>query len=218
MPRYYGFLNKQTCWNEMYYYQKSDVLYQMTFAFCNRFISLHGDRTRDQMIQAARSCKQNIVEGHADGVTSTEMQVKLLNVARASLVELLEDYIDYAKAHSLTIWDKTHPRFDNLLSFCKSHNKLKDYQPFFQKWTDEEYCNTAISLCHIVDKQLYSIIKFLEKDFVENGGIKERMHKARTNYRSQQDEELLQLQQEIPLLKSEIKRLQTILKDNGISF
>ncbi|MCQ2344580.1 MAG: four helix bundle suffix domain-containing protein [Paludibacteraceae bacterium] len=213
-----GFLNKQTDWEKTYYYQKSEVIYQMTYSFCNRFIPLYGDRTRDQMIQAARSCKQNIVEGHADGVTSTEMQVKLINVARASIRELLEDYIDYAKAHSLTIWDKTHPRFNSLLHFCKFHNSLDDYQPFFSKWGDEEYCNTAISLCHIVDKILFTHINALEKEFIENGGIKERMHKARTDYRSRQDEELLRLQQEVPLLKAEINRLQGILKDNGISF
>lgn len=75
-------LTRQTNWDVLFFYQKSDVIYQLTFAFCNKFIHLYKDRTRDQMIQAARSCKQNIVEGLADGVTSTEMQLKLLNVAR----------------------------------------------------------------------------------------------------------------------------------------
>lgn len=75
-------LTRQTNWDVLFFYQKSDVIYQLTFAFCNKFIHLYKDRTRDQMIQAARSCKQNIIEGLADGVTSTEMQLKLLNVAR----------------------------------------------------------------------------------------------------------------------------------------
>ena len=76
-------LNQQVNWENMYFYQKADVIYQLSFAFCERFIHLYKDRTRDQVIQAARSCKQNIVEGLADGVTSTEMQLKLINVARA---------------------------------------------------------------------------------------------------------------------------------------
>lgn len=78
-------LGEQTNWDALYFYQKADVIYQLSFSFCDRFIHLYKDRTRDQVIQAARSCKQNIVEGLADGVTSTEMQLKLLNVARAFL-------------------------------------------------------------------------------------------------------------------------------------
>lgn len=73
-------LLQQNNWQELYFYQKSEVLYQITFAFCDKYIPLHGDRTRDQMIQAARSGKQNIVEGFADGVASSEMMLKLLTV------------------------------------------------------------------------------------------------------------------------------------------
>ena len=74
-------LGRQTKWEDLFFYQKADVIYQLSFVFCDRFIHLYKDRTRDQVIQAARSCKQNIVEGLADGVTSSEMQLKLLNVA-----------------------------------------------------------------------------------------------------------------------------------------
>ena len=84
-------LKNQTKWEDLYYYRKSLVLYQMTVVFCRRFLPKYGDRTVDQMVQAARSGKQNIVEGLADGVTSTEMELKLLNVARASIKELKED-------------------------------------------------------------------------------------------------------------------------------
>ena len=87
-------LKNQTKWEDLYYYRKTVVLYQMTVVFCRRFLPKHGDRTVDQMVQAARSGKQNIVEGLADGVTSTEMELKLLNVARASIKELKEDYLD----------------------------------------------------------------------------------------------------------------------------
>lgn len=90
-------LKQQANWDALFFYQKSDVIYQLTFAFCDRFIHLYKDRTRDQVIQAARSCKQNIVEGLADGVTSTEMQLKLLNVARASLKENRAIYSSIAK-------------------------------------------------------------------------------------------------------------------------
>ena len=84
----------QTKWEELYFYRKADVIYQLTVSFCRRFLPKFGDRTVDQMVQAARSGKQNIVEGFADGVTSTEMELKLLNVARASLRELREEGIE----------------------------------------------------------------------------------------------------------------------------
>ena len=88
----YQILKRQRPWREAYYYQKTEVLYQLTYRFCERFLPAHGDRTVDQMIQAARSGKQNIIEGTEDGVASTEMYVKLLNVARSSIQELREDY------------------------------------------------------------------------------------------------------------------------------
>lgn len=83
----------------------------MTFVFCERFLPKHGDRTVDQMVQAARSGKQNIIEGSEDGRTSTEMELKLLNVARSSIHELREDYKDYLLSRHLTLWDKQHPRY-----------------------------------------------------------------------------------------------------------
>ena len=96
-------LKKQTNWENLFFYQKAVTLYQMTVVFCRRFLPAHGDRTVDQMVQAARSGKQNIVEGFADGVTSTEMELKLLNVARASIKELKEDYIDYLGAQTAIV-------------------------------------------------------------------------------------------------------------------
>ena len=211
-------LLQQTNWKELFFYQKSEVLYQMAFVFCDRFLPLKGDRTRDQMIQAARSGKQNIVEGLADGVASTEMMIKLLNVARSSIQELLEDFEDYPKAHGLAIWDKSHPRYHGMLEFCRSHNRLDCYQPFFQKWGAEEFCNIAITLCHMVDKMMTTYLQTLEQQFVTQGGIKERMHRARTEYRKAQDEELARLRKEVPKLQEEIERLKNILKANGIDF
>ena len=83
----------------------------LTDVFCKRFLPLYGDRTVDQMNQAARSGKQNIVEGSEAAMTSSETEVKLVNVGRASLQELREDYEDYLNKHSLPLWDKRHPRF-----------------------------------------------------------------------------------------------------------
>ena len=200
-------LKQQANWDALFFYQKSDVIYQLTFAFCDRFIHLYKDRTRDQVIQAARSCKQNIVEGLADGVTSTEMQLKLLNVARASLKETREDFEDYIKSRHLLFYRKGEDRYDKMLSYCRYHNKLEDYEPFFSKWSDEEMCNCAITLCHMVDKMLMSFLAKLDREFVTEGGIKERMYKARTGYRQKQDERLKQLEEENPRLIKQILEL-----------
>ena len=200
-------LKQQANCDALFFYQKSDVIYQLTFAFCDRFIHLYKDRTRDQVIQAARSCKQNIVEGLADGVTSTEMQLKLLNVARASLKETREDFEDYIKSRHLLFYRKGEDRYDKMLSYCRYHNKLEDYEPFFSKWSDEEMCNCAITLCHMVDKMLMSFLAKLDREFVTEGGIKERMYKARTGYRQKQDERLKQLEEEKPRLIKQILEL-----------
>ena len=197
-------LKQQANWDALFFYQKSDVIYQLTFAFCDRFIHLYKDRTRDQVIQAARSCKQNIVEGLADGVTSTEMQLKLLNVARASLKETREDFEDYIKSRHILYYRKGEDRYEKMLSYCRYHNKLEDYEPFFSKWSDEEMCNCAITLCHMVDKMLMSFLAKLDREFVTEGGIKERMYKARTGYRQKQDERLKQLEEENPRLIKQI--------------
>lgn len=201
-------LAQQKNWNALYFYQKSDVIYQLSFAFCDRFIDLYKDRTRDQIIQAARSCKQNIVEGLADGVTSTEMQLKLLNVARASLKELREDYEDYIKSRHLRFFASGEPRYDAMLQYCRAHNALADYEPYFQRWTDEEMCNCALTLCHMIDHMMMTFLRRLEKDFVEKGGIKERMYRARTGYRQQQDQQLQQMQEELAQLRAALQKAQ----------
>lgn len=103
-------LRTQVRWKDLCFYKKTVVLNQLTFVFCQRFLPKYGDRTVDRMVQAARSGKQNIVEGFADGATSTEMEPKLLNVARASLKELKGDYLDYLRRHALALWDVKHPR------------------------------------------------------------------------------------------------------------
>lgn len=209
-PKKYQILKRQRPWRDAYFYQKSEVLYQLTFQFCQRFLPAHGDRTVDQMVQAARSGKQNIIEGTEDGVTSTEMHVKLLNVARSSIQELREDYRDYLLSRNLIIWTPTHSRYDSMQTFCKKHNTVEDYQPpYFAKWNAEEMANIALTLCYMTDAMLNHHLIAIEKEFVEQGGIKERMHAARTGYRQEQDRELQALRQKTILQETEITRLKT---------
>lgn len=206
----YSFLKKQDRWENLYFYQKSDVLYQLTYRFAQRFLQ-RGDRTVDQMVQAARSGKQNIVEGLADGVTSSEMEIKLMNVARASIKELREDYTDYLASRGLALWADGHPRYDTMLAFCREHNRVDDYQPFFQQWSDEEMANTAHTLCHMVDRMMTTYIKQLEERFVSQGGVKERMTAARLGYRTDQRDQLRRLEEENNALRADVARLQNII-------
>ena len=214
----YQILKRQRPWREAYYYQKTEVLYQLTYRFCERFLPAHGDRTVDQMIQAARSGKQNIIEGTEDGVASTEIYVKLLNVARSSIQELREDYRDYLLAHNLIIWTSEHERYSKMCDFCKRHNRLEDYQPYFDKWSAEEMANIALTLCYMTDAMLNRHLIAIEKEFVTEGGIKERMHAARTGYRKEQDQELQELRKKTASQEAEIARLKALLTQYGINY
>ena len=184
----------------------------MTYVFCQRFLPAYGDRTVDQMLQAARSGKQNIIEGKEDGETSTEMEIKLLNVARSSLQELREDYRDYLHTRNLPVWDSTHPRYTAMQTFCRNNNKAEDYEPYLKKWDDEEMANTALTLCYQTDNLLHNELKRLEADFVKEGGIKERMHAARTGYRKAEMEELAALRQEVARLRAENEQLRKMIE------
>ncbi len=136
-----------------------------------------------------------------------EMELKLLNVARSSIQELQEDYEDYLLSHQLTKWTQGHPRFDSMLTYCREHNNLADYEPFFERWTDEEAANIAITLCRMVDKMMMTYQKKKEEEFVTQGGIRERMTAARLGYRTNQQETIEQLQHELELLKKENQKL-----------
>lgn len=212
----YQILKRQIPWRDSYFYQKSEVLYHLTFTFCKRFLPTYGDRTVDQMIQAARSGKQNIIEGMEDGVASSEMQIKLLNVARASLQELREDYKDYIKSRNLQIWTKEHKRYKNMQTFCRNNNKIEQYQPYFEIWNNEEMSNIALTLAYMVDAMLNHYLITLEKDFVSKGGIKERMYKARTNYRQDQDNQIQNLKNTIAEQQKEIAYLRNLLQKQGL--
>lgn len=206
-------LKKAVVWKDLYFYRKSDTLFQLTVEFCHRFLPAYGDRTVDQMIQAARSGKQNIVEGSEDGQTSSEMEIKLLNIARGSLQELRADYNDYLNTRHLTSWPANSERQQRLREFCHSHNDYSDYEPFVNKMSDEEMANMALTLCHQTDKMMCAYIEKLEKKFVTEGGIKERMYAARTGYRQEQDARMKALEAENDALKQRIAELEQKLRE-----
>ena len=205
---YKSIFKRVSNWKDLWFYQKAETLYQMTFVFCDRFLPKHGDRTVDQMVQAARSGKQNIVEGTEDGKTSTEMEMKLLNVARSSIGELRQDFEDFLKSRHLPIWTASESRYLTMQDFTKKHNMLKDYEPYFPKWTAEEMANLGLTLCYQIDSMMNKYMKGLEELFVKEGGIKERMYQARTGYRQQLDEYHLKLEETIPVLQEELKNAQ----------
>ena len=198
-------------YTELRFYQRSDVLYQLTQLFCQRFLPKYGDRTVDQMVQAARSTKQNIAEGSSDGQTSTETELKLLGIARGSNKELLEDYCDYLKRQGRKEWYRQNPRFEQLHSFCKDHAQYEDYMEILPKMNDEELANMAICLCHQVDTALTKYIERKDREFTTEGGIRERMTAARLEQRATQKEIIERQAKEIAFLRQEVERLKALL-------
>ena len=166
-------------------YQKAEVVYDITFRFAHKFLA-KGDRTVDQMIQSARSCKQNILEGSKAATTSKETEIKLTNVARASLEELLADFRDYLRVRDLVLWhkDSKEALFVRDLG-RRTPQTFEVYREFVETRPAEVIANIAICLIHQTNYLLDQQLKTLEKEFVEQGGLRERMTKARLNYRNQ---------------------------------
>lgn len=215
-------LHKAVVFTNLRFFQRSDVLYQLTQIFCQRYLPKYGDRTVDQMIQAARSTKQNIAEGSSDGQTSTETELKLLGIARGSNKELQEDYQDYLKRKSLKEWFGQNPRFEKLHNFCKTHYKYEDYQPLMIKMNDEELANMAICLCHQVDSGMTKYIEKKDREFTIEGGIRERMTAARLEQREtqkviieRQKQEIKALRDEVESLRKEMARLKALAGETG---
>lgn len=211
-------LRKAVVYTSLRFYQRSDVLYQLTQLFCGRYLPKYGDRTVDQMVQAARSTKQNIAEGSSDGQTSTETELKLLGIARGSNQELLEDYQDYLKRKGRAEWFvEKNPRFERLHAFCQHHSQYEDYRPLIAKMDDEELANMAICLCHQVDAAMTKYIEKKDREFTTEGGIRERMTAARLEQRSTQKEIIEQQAREIEALRKEVARLSALLQQAGIT-
>lgn len=178
-----GFLPKGGNYEELRYYQKSEIIYDFTFRFCERVLK-RSDRTIDQMVQAARSGKQNIVEGSKASKTSTEMEIKLTNVARASLEELLEDYKDFLRVRDLKAWDKNSKEALYVRKLGKTKNEsYETYRTYMETRPPEILANIAICLIHQANYLLDQQIRRLENDFLKKGGLRENMTKARLAYR-----------------------------------
>ena len=160
-------------------FQKAEVVYDITYRFAHKYLS-RGDRTVDQMIQSARSGKQNILEGSKAAQTSKEMEIKLTNVGRASLEELLADYRDFLRVRDLAIWDKDskEARFVRRIG-CKTPQTFEIYREFVATRPPQVVANIALCLIHQTNYLLDQQLKTLEREFTEKGGLRERMTRVR---------------------------------------
>lgn len=179
------FLPQKGNYRDLLAFQKAECIYDITYYFAHKYLK-KGDRTIDQMIQAARSGKQNIAEGSAASSTSKETEIRLTNVAKASLQELLVDYEDYLRVRGLTQWSDTDSRFLKTRKLCGTHNESEYYRKAIEIRSDETIANISIILIKQTDYLLYKLIESHKKSFLENGGIKEEMTKARIEYRKKQ--------------------------------
>lgn len=185
-PKPAGFIPAHGRYRDLLSYQKAEVVYDVTFCFCQRFLS-KGDRTIDQMIQAARSGKQNIAEGSKASGTSKETELKLTNVARASLEELLIDFGDFLRSRKLRLWDKDSREALFVRDLGKGKGvTYESFREFCETRPAEVVANLAICLIHQANYLLDQQIRKLEQDFVQEGGLRERMTKARLEHRNRQ--------------------------------
>ena len=166
-------------------FHKAEVVYDLTFRFAHKYLA-RGDRTIDQMIQSARSGKKNILEGSKAGLTSKETEIKLTSVARASLEELLDDYKDYLRARDLPIWDKDSKEAHYVRQLGrKTPQTYEDYREFVDTRPPEVVANIALCLIHQTNYLIDQQLRRLEQDFLKEGGLRERMLRARLQYRNQ---------------------------------
>ncbi len=174
-----GFIPKHGGYRDLLSYRKSLIVYDATVCFCKRFLSRF-DRTVDQMVQAARSGKQNIIEGSMASATSSETEIKLVNVARASLEELLEDYHDFLRVRGFQLWDKDSKPAKTVRKMAyRQDESYETYRAFIEQRSPETVANIIICLVHQTNYLLDRQIRRLEQGFLEKGGIRERMYDAR---------------------------------------
>ena len=164
-------------------FQHAELVYDSTVKFCDRLIDRHS-RTHDQMVQAARSGRQNIAEGSQASGTSRKFELKLVGVARASLEELLLDYEDFLRQRGLPLWGKDHPtaRVVRRLAYEKNRSYMT-YSTYIEKAPPEVAANTIICLIHQTNYLLDQQLRQLEKAFLEEGGFTERLYHARSTAR-----------------------------------
>lgn len=174
-----NFIPEHGGYKKLITYQRAEIIFDATVYFTKRYLS-KGDRTVDQMVQAARSGKQNIAEASMASGTSKETEIKLTNVARASQEELLIDYRDYLRNNNLIEWERSHPFSARMSELIRNHPA--NYQTF-QKGIEHdnpEICvNVIVNLIKVTQFLLTRQIKSLEQDFIQNGGLRERMTRTR---------------------------------------
>ncbi len=164
-------------------YQMSEIVYDATMVFCDRFIDRRS-RTHDQMVQAARSGKQNIAEGSMASGTSRKTELKLVGVARASLEELLLDCKDYLRQHGLVLWGKEHETALAVRKLGSSKDRsYKSYRTYIEEATAETAANTLICLIHQTNYLLDQQLRQLEERFLAEGGFTERLYQKRRESR-----------------------------------
>ena len=159
-------------------YHKAEVIYDMTYYFCRKYLKC-GDRTIDQMVQAARSGKQNIIEGYAASVTSIETEIKLLGVAKSSLKELLADYEDYLRTRNLEQWSEDSEKFKSAQQLGGDHNDSAFWMEIVSTRNDETIANIAIILLNQADYLLYRFMEKVVEKFEKEGGIRELLSRLR---------------------------------------
>lgn len=167
-------LHNRGNYKELLTFKKATVIFDLTYHFCQKYLS-KGDRTVDQMIQAARSGKQNIAEGVAASSTNAETEIKLVNVAKASLKELLTDFEDYLRTRSLRQWDKEGKEITWMRDFAKNHLDPAPYLAIAEQKSDKVVANMAIVLLKQEDYLLHRQLAAIEKQFKESGDLHGRM-------------------------------------------
>ena len=163
-------------------YRKTEVIYDLTYYFCKKYLKL-GDRTIDQMVQAARSGKQNIVEGNEVAETSAETMLKLLGVARGSLQELLIDYEDYLRVRNLRLWADDSKEVDAMRKLGLEHEDSAFFLELAQTRSDEVVANMVIVLIYQADALLNGYINRKYNDFLREGGFREKLTRERVKNR-----------------------------------
>lgn len=176
-----NFMPQRGNYRDLKVYKKSECIYDITYHFAHKYLE-KGDRTIDQMVQAARSCKQNIAEGSAASTTSKETELKLTNVARASLQELLLDYEDYLRVRGLEQWSINGDKATAARTACSRHDDSAYYRNAIELRNDVAVANIAITLIHQTDVLLRKLIERLKNDFVKGGGLREEMYRARVDW------------------------------------
>lgn len=159
-------------------YRKAEAIYDITYFFANKFLK-QPDRTIDQMVQAARSGKQNIIEGYAAGATSIEAELRLFNVAKSSFKELLADYEDYLRTRNLRQWEQTSVEFKKAQELGKEHDDTEFWMNIVSPRSDETIANIAIIILHQTDYLLHRFMEKLSSRFVDEGGFREKLSRVR---------------------------------------